>query len=252
MAGDQLGLSPAETAALDKELRVREAEAAKEKLKRDKARVALKKLATWAQVHRHEILKEHRWTAAEILADSPSSVPEKSEDHWRLIMGRYAPQETLWIADEVHYSGEWKDGREFSHCFQTVDCWLLRSQVPGVFVCPAVLVKQATRRSNDNVVCRPFFVAESDTLNRDEVGAVFQWLMSQGMRLRFVVDTSRRSLHGWFEAPDGAQFECLKAILPELGIDKKVLTMTQPVRLPGAINPKTGKHQRLIYCDLLP
>ena len=252
MAGNQLGLSPAETATLDKELRAREAEAAKEKVKRDEARAALKKLAAWAQVHRHEILKEHRWTAAEILADSPSPVPADPAEHWRLILSRYEPRETLWMADEVYYSGEREDGREFSHCFQITDYWLFRTQVPGVFICPAVLDVRATRRSNENVVRRPFIVVESDTLNRDEVGAVFQWLISQGLRLRFVVDTSRRSLHGWFEAPDLENLECLKAILPELGVDKKVLTMTQPVRLPGAINPKTGKHQRLIYCDLLP
>ncbi len=252
MSGGVLNLSPTETRVLDQEIRAREAEAAIEKVKRDEARAALRKLAIWAQVHRHEILRAQPWTASEILADSPSPVPENPEDHWRLILGRYEPQETLWIADEVHFSGEWKDGQEFSHCFQTVHYWLFRKQVPGVFICPAVLVERANRRSNDNVVHRPFIVVESDTLNRDEVGAVFKWLISRGLRLRFVVDTSNRSLHGWFEAPDPEELECLKSILPELGIDKKVLNMTQPVRLPGAINPKTNKHQRLIYCDLLP
>ena len=252
MAGEALRLSPAESAALDKELRAREEEAAKEKVKRDEARAALRKLATWAQVHRHEILRAQPWTASEILAGSPSPVPENPEDHWPLILSGYERRETLWMADEVYHSGVYEDGHDFSHCFQTVDYWLFRKQIPGVFICPAVLVERANRRSNDNVVHRPFIVVESDTLNRDEVGAVFQWLISRGLRLRFVVDTSNRSLHGWFEAPDPEELEWLKVILPELGIDKKVLNMTQPVRLPGAINSKTGKHQRLIYCDLLP
>ena len=45
-------------------------------------------------------------------------------------------------------------------------------------------------------------VVESDTLSKDEVGAVFAYLQRRlHYPLHCIVDTAGKSLHGWFDAP---------------------------------------------------
>jgi hypothetical protein len=90
-------------------------------------------------------------------------------------------------------------------------------------------------------------VIESDTLAKDEVGAVFAYLHRRlNYRLHCIIDTAGKSLHGWFEAPRTKVWENrLKVGLIAFGCDPKVFTYSQPVRVPGAY--REGKLQRLVW-----
>ena len=56
----------------------------------------------------------------------------------------------------------------------------------------------------------------------------------------------RRSLRGWFNAPQNKVFEArLKAWLEVFGCDPKVFTYSQPVRVLGAF--RGGELQRLVW-----
>jgi len=94
-------------------------------------------------------------------------------------------------------------------------------------------------------MARRFLVVESDTLGRDDVGANFRWMRDKvGLKLRAIVDTAAKVCTLGSNTPG---FDCrrIKAVLPELGLRSKVITASQPVRLPGAL--RVGKYQRLVY-----
>ena len=118
---------------------------------------------------------------------------------------------------------------------------------PGQFTCPGVFKCGIHSRSNHNVLLRRYLVVESDVLTKDQIGGVFSWCQ-QFMRLRAVVDTAGKSLHGWFAAPGAEAEKELKAILPELGCDPSLFKVAQPCRRPGAA--RDGKTQALLYLDL--
>jgi hypothetical protein len=99
-------------------------------------------------------------------------------------------------------------------------------------------------RSDSNVAVRRFLVVESDKLTKDESGAIF-CLLRHKLKLRAVVDTGNKSLHGWFDYPDEDNVEQLKAFLPELGCDPKMFGASQPARLAGQLRDN-GNWQRLI------
>jgi hypothetical protein len=53
-----------------------------------------------------------------------------------------------------------------------------------------------------------FLVVESDTLTKDQVGAVFAYLHRRlRYRLHYIIDMGGKSLHAWFDAP---RFACEK------------------------------------------
>ena len=130
--------------------------------------------------------------------------------------------------------------------FRTVTEWLKLEWAPHQFLCPSVFKNTSWSRSNENVLARRFLVVESDLLTRDEVGAVFRYLGECGLKLVAVVDTAGKSLHGWFEYPaDDELMNELRLILPALKCDPKMLTASQPARLPSAMRDE--KRQRLIF-----
>lgn len=187
------------------------------------------------------ILKDYRWTYAEILRDSLVPVPENPAIHWILLLACFHPNDVIWIGDKFH-SGK----PEHSSHFRTGGDWSKESMAPAQFTCPATFKPGCYGRTNDNIVTRRFLVVESDILGRDEVGAVFKWLKDKvGLNLRAVVDTAGKSLHAWFDYPPEQGVEELKLVLPELDCDPKLFTASQPVRLPGAL--RDGKYQKLVF-----
>jgi len=92
-----------------------------------------------------------------------------------------------------------------------------------------------------------YLVVESDTLKKDEIGAVFAYLNQRlHFNLHAIIDTAGKSLHGWFDAPRSGPVEKqLKAVLRVFGCDHRLFTYSQPVRVPGAF--RNGKLQRLIW-----
>ena len=211
----------------------------------DKARIAERyreeRIRLRARMSLPQILKKHRWTYDEILRESPVDVTKDCENHWKLLLEKFPATDVVWIG-ALRDSGS----PACAANFKTVEEWLKYGRAPGQFTCPVNFKNTSDARSNENVVNRRFLVVESDVLKKDEVGAVFRWMMKCGLKLMAVVDTAGKSLHGWFEFPScETALDELRLILPALGADPKLFTASQPVRLPGA--DRDGKLQRLAY-----
>jgi hypothetical protein len=190
------------------------------------------------------ILKRFQWKYEEIKASSPSAISDDDvAGQWKQIVGIFKPGDVLWIGD-TYDSGSSRHQANF----KSVEEWLKAPTLAGQFTCPAAFKNASFSRSNDNVLQRRFLVVESDILSKDQVGAVFKFLRDEvGLRLRAIVDTAGKSLHGWFDFPKKAVLEELEIILPRLGCDPGLFRPSQPCRLPGAM--RDGKFQRLIYLD---
>jgi hypothetical protein len=117
----------------------------------------------------------------------------------------------------------------------------------GNYTCGSSFRAGSFSRCNDNLEGHRFMVVESDTLGRDEVGAVFAYVYRRLLfQLHCIIDTGGKSLHAWFDVPRNKKLERRMQVgLEGLGCDPKVFTYSQPVRVPGAF--RDGKLQRLIW-----
>jgi hypothetical protein len=180
---------------------------------------------------------------AEIMESSPLLVADReAEDQFRTWLKLWPACSTVWIGD-VYSSGR----PEHRTHFRPVAEWYQIGPVMGNYTCGSAFRRGTYSRSNENIEGQRFMVIESDTLSKDEVGAIFSYLRR---RLRYdlhcIIDTGGKSLHAWFEAPPNKVFENrLKAGLEVFGCDPKVFTYSQPVRVPGAW--REGRLQRLIW-----
>ena len=190
-----------------------------------------------------ELFETFRWPFAQILADSPLLVAERDPDEqFRTWLKLWPAHSHVWIGD-VYSSGK----PEHRTHFRPVADWYQIGPVMGNYTCGAAFKPGSFQRSNANLDGQRFLVVESDTLAKDEIGAVFAYLRG---RLRYplhcIIDTAGKSLHGWFDAPPTKIMENrLKAGLTAFGCDPKLFTYSQPVRVPGAF--REGKLQRLIW-----
>jgi hypothetical protein len=203
----------------------------------------LETVRVMAERFRAELFEVFRWPFEEILADSPLQVCERdAEDQFRTWLKLWPAHCHVWIGD-VYSSGK----PEHRAHFRPIAEWYQIGPVMGNFTCGSSFKPGSFRRSNENLNGKRFLVVESDTLGKDEVGAVFAYLNA---RLRYnlhaVIDTAGKSLHGWFDAPRNRQAEArLKAALTAFGCDPKLFTYSQPVRVPGAW--REGRLQRIIW-----
>jgi hypothetical protein len=210
---------------------------------RGRERMVLEALRAQAERFRGELFDFFRWPMGRILEESPLLVAEReAEDQFRTWLRLWPEECTVWIGD-VYSSGS----PEHRTHFRTVAEWYQIGPVMGNFTCGSSFKAGSFRRSNENLNGHRFLVVESDSLSKDEVGAVFAYLWR---RLRYelhcIVDTGGKSLHGWFDAPRNKVLEeRLKAGLVVFGCDPKVFTYSQPVRVPGAW--REGRLQRLIW-----
>jgi len=203
----------------------------------------LETLSAAAERFRPELFDFFRWPMAEILADSPLLVADRdAEDQFRTWLKLWPACSRVWIGG-VYSSGK----PEHRTHFRPVAEWYQIGPVMGNYTCGSSFKPGCYARSNENLNGHRFLVVESDTLTRDEVGAVFAYI---NRRLRFnlhaIIDTAGKSLHGWFDAPCNRTAEQrLKAGLVVFGCDPKLFTYSQPVRVPGAF--RDGRLQRLIW-----
>lgn len=188
--------------------------------------------------------------AEELFLHSPVDVSGDAATHWRLhLAGLFGSGDVLWIGDTKDSCLADADERRKEYCrahFRPVREWLKLIAAPGQFTCPNVFKGGVHSRSNANVSARRFLVVESDVLTKDEMKALFTWL-AQFIRLRAVVDTAGRSLHGWFETPKEKAERELRVILPAMGCDPALFKLSQPCRLPGAARGE--KRQLLLWLD---
>ena len=209
---------------------------------RDAERAAVKKLQQEARDGKLDILRDCHWSYAAIAADSPEPIELEPRNHWYYVLNLFDNDDIVWVGRDIHDTG--KSNHRWR--FRPAIGWMGGTMCPGQFVCPNTFKKGVHSRADANILARKFLVVESDTLSRDQVGAIFRWLEKyKSMQLRAVVDTAGKSLHGWFDYPPPELVKELKIVLPELECDKALFGASQPCRLPGAI--RDGKYQKLIY-----
>lgn len=196
-----------------------------------------------AERFRPELLDVFRWPVEDILRQSPLHVSERdAEDQFRTWLKLWPAHCTVWIGD-VFSSGK----PEHRTHFRPVAEWYQIGPVLGNFTCGSSFKPGSFSRCNESLNGHRFLVVESDSLSKDEVGAVFAYLQRRlRYRLHCIIDTAGKSLHGWFDAPRNKTLETrLKAGLEAFGCDPKVFTYSQPVRVPGAY--RDGRLQRLVW-----
>lgn len=196
---------------------------------------------------RDRIMEDYRWTYDEIRSKSPVDLGNYTpEDHFRQWL-------LLWPADAVLWIGEVTDsGRdEAGTHFRPVCEWYDIGPVMGRYTTGSRFRPGSLSRCEDQVQSREFLVVESDTLSKDQVGAVFRWMQRElRMDLHCIVDTGGKSLHAWFGAPREELLPGLKSALQVLGCDTKLFGASQPCRVPGAWREE--KLQRLLWCRAGP
>ena len=190
-----------------------------------------------------QILQTHCWPYERIIADSPVGVVGTEEKHFGWTLDLFEGDDVIWIG-KLTDSGSPFYSKNFRPRFE----WPREDLPNWQFICPSTFKPGSYERTVANVVRRKYLVAESDTLDKDTVGAVFRWMMDGlKLKLRCIVDTGGKSLHGWFDYPGDEDVTTLKIALPVLGCDEKMFNASQPCRLPGGW--RNGKWQKFIYLD---
>jgi hypothetical protein len=206
-------------------------------------RLVLETVRVLAERFAPEMFATFHWPFEQIVADSPLLVAERdAEDQFRTWLKLWPAHCHVWIGD-VFSSGK----PEHKTHFRPVAEWYQIGPAMGNYTCGSSFKPGSFQRSNANCNGTRFLVIESDTLAKDEVGAVFAYLQRRlKYKLHCIVDTAGKSLHAWFDAPRNSVLENrLKAGLVAFGCDPKVFTYSQPVRVPGAY--RDGKLQRLVW-----
>ena len=194
------------------------------------------------------ILEKYHWPANAIATESPVTIKLPVERQHRYVLDLFDDDDVLWCAPSVKCSGTYRHDRYFREAAR----WAWEYKCPGAFICPNTFEAGSYSRSDANIARRRFLVVESDSLSRDQVGAVFKWMSAcLGMVLRAVVDTGGRSLHGWFLYPSEGLLEKLRIILPVLGCDPAMFRPAQPCRMPGVVR-ETRRWQELLYLAPAP
>lgn len=230
-----------------------------------KAKAEAERLKTHAAQSLDVILKANAMPMADWWELSLCRLMENPADDWRLLLSLFSPDDIVWSGTKFDSCPDekpkqeqdvprWKEWRKHClTCFRPASVWLSGKLCPGQFTCPSTFKMGTHSRSNENVVTRRFLVIESDCLLKEDMCAIINWC-SKFMRLRAIVDTAGKSLHGWFDAPSAEDEAKLRLILPNLGrtgeeetIDSSMFRVAQPCRMPGA--ERDGKRQCLIYLD---
>ena len=221
-----------------------------EELERRRQAECLRRLNERSRRSLDQIVAKHRIGLADVFESSPVRLLDGPQDDWRLLLHLFPLNGVVWIGDTKDSCDEQADEERKAYCrthFRPVRAWLAEKRAPGQFTCPSLFRPGVHSRSNGNVAGRPFLVVESDTLGKEDVMAVFN-RMRNFMRLRAVVDTAGKSLHGWFGYPSAGAMDELRVILPALGCDAALFKASQPCRLPGAARGE--KLQCLLWLDL--
>lgn len=206
-----------------------------------------------AEYLRRRLQADYGWSYSEIRT---SSNPPDHPTHQRIALFHLFD-----VLDRVWNDHLVESGKPFyASRFKTIEEWMnlcwREDPSPGKpvefsgvfreFTAPSSFKPGSFVRGKESLHKPRFLVVESDTLSKDHVGAVFKWLESH-IRLRTIIDTGGKSLHGWFDYPEKELLEELKVILPVLGCDRKMFNPTQPCRMPGVIRSNTGTLQEMIY-----
>lgn len=207
-----------------------------------------KKISLEAREALEGVLRDCRWTYAEMEADSPQPIPDEPREQQQMFLKQmYNPEDILWMAGSVNKTGR----PEHAAYFLTVEQIMRRHVQWNRFMSHATFQKGTTSRCLAKMKSTPYMVVESDVLDRDEIGAVFRLLEGQyGLPLLAAVYSGNFSVHGWFPRPSEDELKSFyRPLLIGLACDPSVATPTQPVRAPGAYRNDTEiqRLQKLVY-----
>lgn len=221
-----------------REFTTKEREEFKEKQKTKRLEFDLQLLVG---IKKEEIFNKYEWNPADMWEDSPIRLSECPSNDSDLFLNLFEDHEVLWNG---HVFDSGKPINRLN--FKTISEWR-NCKMKGNFTSPSIFKPESFERSNENVLYRKFFVIESDVLNQEKICAVFRWCC-QFMKLRAVVYTGGKSLHGWFNFPSNQVLLILKQILPSLDCDPALFKSSQPVRMPGI--KRGNKIQSLLYLNI--
>jgi hypothetical protein len=195
-----------------------------------------------------KVLTKFRWTYSDIVADPLGAIclaTHPVQSHWELMVALFKLDDIVWIGRDCWDTG--KPGHRYR--FRPAGDWLKKSICPGAYICPNTFKPSVYIRSNANIAERRFMVIESDTLDKNQIGAVFRFVAEtfEEMTIRAIVDTGNKSVHGWFDYPSSSSLPLLRKLLAALNCDDAMFGPSQPARLPGIVRPETGRFQRIIY-----
>jgi hypothetical protein len=221
-----------------------------QEIQRERDRDRFERLKYRAEKSLAQIVSAHACDPYDLWEMSPIRLEGDAQEDWQLLLQLYRSGDVLWIGDEKESARDDHDDAWKEHCatrFKTAVEWL-NSEPTGHHICPNLFKAGVYSRTAENITELRFLVVESDKLTKPESCGVLKWL-SKILRMRAVIDTGGKSLHGWFEYPDDKAFKELKAILPGLGCDDALFQQAHTCRLPGPLRD-TGRRQHLTYLDL--
>jgi hypothetical protein len=144
------------------------------------------------------------------------------------------------------------------HVYKGSERWLRRYQ----FIVPNPMSKSMGRtkdgrwsyRTLDNVKERRHLVVEFDgdlAFEFDEQLRLL-WHLGERRPLVMIVHSGNKSLHGWFDVRGIPESEMMEFFnyAERIGADHEMWSMCQFTRIPGGVNQKTGKDQKLMYFNL--
>jgi hypothetical protein len=183
------------------------------------------------------------WAPDAIRSDSPARIPSAAADQAAVLLRLFRPLDVLWIGHLCDSGQEW----HASH-FRPAKDWLRTDRIPpGPRICTCTFRPGVCSRSQDSMLARRFLVVEADSIDLPAQGSILRWLSGLGLKLRAIVHSGGRSLHGWFDYPAARKLEDLRLLLPALGCDPALFNPVQPVRLPGWRRPDSGTIPQLLY-----
>jgi hypothetical protein len=172
----------------------------------------------------------------------------------------FQPEDLLWMGEEKD-SGQ---PRHVAH-FRARDQWLEAKQLPPR-IASGTFQPESYSRSGKNIARSPFILIEADELighkptndhEREQNKALCAALIllcrdRLKLKLRAVIDTGGKSLHGWLDRPPDDDLAAFQSIAEAIGIDAPVLTRAHgPLRRPGCVHATTGHKAKLCYLNHL-
>lgn len=236
-------------------------------------------LAQRAASAQGEIVRRYPWPYADICEQSPISL-ECGIQQAKALLSIFPSDDLVWAGDVHHSIGkddlETSEGQrrktEVATHFRKARAWseaIDSGEIPGPRVCGCSF-RNGTRytRSAEAVSAHRFLVIEHDKLSLDTQGAMLRWLREGcGLRLRAIVFTGGKSLHGWFDYPvqprEASRLRVMLCGLQEeetgedgrvqrvwrggLGFDAASWNAVQPWKVPGWPHPKTNGMCELVW-----
>jgi hypothetical protein len=162
-----------------------------------------------------------------------------------LLIRLFELDDVLWIGQEYHSGNE-----KFKAHFQPLSDWIKKPPPPNWdFTCGATFWPGSFSRCNEAVAQRRYLPLESDLhIPREEQWAMFAWAIHVlSLTLIQITWSGNKSDHAWVKWPGESWFRQYQPALEAMGFDVSTMRKSQPIRLGGATNVKTGNLQEILW-----